>query len=219
MKKNIILLIIFTLFLSSCWSEEIKTENESDMIVIETEQKTDTLKIEPFWLKQWVKDWEVKYDEEKEKLYIWDKVEINSWLAETFPEEIKIYKDNKTYINSNVGDYIFFVTDGIENINDISSYYTSLFNDLWYTQINNEVDDNEEEEEVEKVKEISRYTLEFVIKNKAYKEPVEWEIQDEELKYNNRVIVNINSSVPENIEIGMGLKWNFVEIYYNQINN
>jgi len=209
MKKSIYLLVI-ALLLVSCWNNEnvewIQGKNKN------LENQNDSLRIEPIKInKEDIKSQQLKYNESEEKLYIWNSVEISSSLPTNFPKKIKIYWENKTYINSNVTDYIFFISKSGEDIRKISLFYKSLFNKLWYKSIiNNTLDDNLEKPTIE--------NLEFVLNNPKYKELKEWELPNEEKKYLDRIFININSNIPENIEKWMWLKWIFVEIYYNQIN-
>ena len=220
MLKYISLLIISVLFLSSCWSEAPKNiEKSPSNTETKLETKKDNLKIESIWVKKSDGKLEIEYDEEEETLSIWSNVKIKKWLSNNLPEEIKIFWDNETYLNSNVSDYLFFVDNTSEWIGEISLFYTNLFEKTWYTRINNEIDENLEIDEniQEEILEKTVENLEYVLENEAYTEPKEWEVPNEETKYKQRILINMYDTTPENLEKGMWLKWNFVEIYYNQI--
>lgn len=212
MFKYISLIIISALLLSSCWDTNNKDKKETPK---------DTIKIEGIWMTNKKDDNKQKivFNEEEWKLYIWDKVEISKWLPTGFPEEIEIFWNNESHLNSNVDDYIFFVDNTSEWISDISEFYIDLFKEAWYTKVENDIDDNViiNETTTDEEQEKTIDNLEFVLLNEAYSEPKEWDLPSEELQYKQRILINIFDNTPENIEKWMWLTWNFVEIYYNQI--
>lgn len=217
--KKILTLSILSLLLFSCWEEDSKSELKIESIWNESINKIEFQEFKE----------ELKYDKKENKLSIGDSVVIKEWW-ENIPKEIKIYKDSKTYINSNMTNYTFFIADEKEEVNIIGEYYISLFKWLWYTRILEEEIINEKEqklnnleialknknwiEEEELEEDLSR--LEFILKNEKYKLDEEGFSIDWEKEFNQRILINIHENTPKNIKNGMWLEWKYVEIYYNQ---
>ena len=217
--KKILTLSILSLLLFSCWEEDSKSELKIESIWNESINKIEFQEFKE----------ELKYDKKENKLSIGDSVVIKEWW-ENIPKEIKIYKDSKTYINSNMTNYTFFIADEKEEVNIIGEYYISLFKWLWYTRILEEEIINEKEqklnnleialknknwiEEEELEEDLSR--LEFILKNEKYKLDEEGFSIDWEKEFNQRILINIHENTPKNIKNGMWLEWKYVEVYYNQ---
>ena len=188
--------------LSSCFNNANKGEKEAtkEDVNISIDNKVNENK-------------ETKFDSEKNTLTIWDKVEIKNWIENSFPKDIKIYKDNKTYVNSNVPNYIFFISDKNDKVSTISTFYKNLFKKLWYKDLSK----IQEKQDLE-----SYQNLEFILENPKYKEfkPEDLNIPNHiisnEPKYLQKILIKINNTVPDNIKENMWLDWFFVEIYYNQ---
>ena len=217
--KKIIGLIVLSFLLFSCWEEEISKWE----LKIEPIWKIETKKIEFQKFSE-----KIEYNKKENKLSIGNKVVIEEWW-ENIPKEIKIYKDFKTYINSNVNDYVFFIADEKEEVNTIWKYYISLFKWIWYTRILEEEIINEEEQKlnnlelalrkkewIEEKKEEDLSRLEFVLKNEKYKLDKEGFSIDWEKEFKQRILINIHENTPKNIKNGMWLEWKYVEVYYNQ---
>jgi len=205
MQKNVKIFLIFILFLFvvSCWKSEnsAKTWNKTNWVSI------NSVVLVPTWKKA-----ELNYDQWKDELTV-DSVKITSGVPPSFPKWLRIYENAKTYLNSNVENYTYFVLNKDTKTEDVWKYYIDLLNKLWYERINyNEKADSN--------------SLEFVLKNQDYiplekRTPdvisqlqKEWKLDSINQEYKSKVSIYINKETPENIKKWMNLEWVFVEIYY-----
>jgi len=209
LNKKIISLFILSFLLFSCGKDDFTKWN---LNIVPTKENKITKKIEFQKFEE-----EIKYNKSKGILTIGNNVTIKEWIS-NLPKEIKIYKNAKTYINSNVANYIFFISPQKEEINTIWKYYISMFNKLWYEriieeQINIEKVQNKENK-IENSTNLSN--LEFVLKNEKYKLWKNWLSINWEKEFKQRILINIHDNTPKNIKEWMWLEWKYIEIYYNQ---
>lgn len=210
MNTKICFLLLISLLLTSCWTNT--EENNSN--TGSTSSGTIWVTIDKVEQKQ--KNNDIKYDEKKNELKIWE-VFIKPGVPENFPKEITIYNDSKTYVNSNVASYLYFVLDKKTDLNVVWKYYIDLFQKLWYKRkVDKNLPLNKED----------LSNLEFQLENKDYipfekrteavfkKLEKDWKLDKINNQYEREVKVYIKKETPENIQKWMWLDWVFVEIYY-----
>ena len=208
--KKIAVSILFTLLiLSSCSSKKDENtikENVDKVTISPTKWNTPIVSKQPA----------LNYDKATEKLEIWSDVVITPGVPKDLPKGVTIFNDSKTYINSNVPNYTFFILDKKTDVKEVSKYYTDILSNLWYQNkagTNNSNFNN----------------IDFGIKNKNYismdkrspenidKLMKSWKIKnisDIENEYTSSINIKINTETPENIVKWMWIEGIFVEIYY-----
>lgn len=208
--KNIIISLLFALIiLSSCSFK--KDENLTN---------TNVDKVTVKWVR-WdipvINNSKLNFDKKNEQLKIGNDVTINPWIPENFPKDLKIFNNSKTYINSNVPNYTFFVLDKNTELKDISKYYIDTLVSLWY------------ENKIKDSKKMDLNNLEFWIKNNNFI-PIDkrnpenldkifksWKIKnfsEIEKEYKSNINIKIHNETPENLAKWMNLNGKFVEIFY-----
>ncbi len=123
--KKIIILIIASLILISCWSKENNNSNEKNVnqnnsndINLDNKPRIQETKVETK-----VKNWE---------LTIWEKVLIKKWKAADFPADFPIIEWWEIYQNSNMQWYAFIIKKD-KTINEIYTYYKKELVNKWYS--------------------------------------------------------------------------------------
>jgi len=205
MKTRSTLLVTFLLLLTSCWVDNSK----------------ETLSISR--LETITNDISVEYNWDKEELTIWDII-IKPGISENFPKNLSIYKNAKTYVNSNVDNYLYFVIYDWTEPELIANYYHNLLEGLSYTKINEEdtLDIVTPDWETEAPK--TSFNLEYSLKNPDFLNETdreeylfnnsEWFTKNIDDVYLETIQIYIKDAVPEAIKNGTWIEGVFVEIYY-----
>jgi len=205
MKTRSTLLVTFLLLLTSCWVDNSK----------------ETLSISR--LETITNDISVEYNWDKEELTIWDII-IKPGISENFPKNLSIYKNAKTYVNSNVDNYLYFVIYDWTEPELIANYYHNLLEKLSYTKINEEdtLDIVTPDWETEAPK--TSFNLEYSLKNPDFLNETdreeylfnnsEWFTKNIDDVYLDTIQIYIKDAVPEAIKNGTWIEGVFVEIYY-----
>jgi len=205
MKTRSTLLVTFLLLLTSCWVDNSK----------------ETLSISR--LETITNDISVEYNWDKEELTIWDII-IKPGISENFPKNLSIYKNAKTYVNSNVDNYLYFVIYDWTEPELIANYYHNLLEGLSYTKINEEdtLDIVTPDWETEAPK--TSFNLEYSLKNPDFLNETdreeylfnnsEWFTKNIDDVYLDTIQIYIKDAVPEAIKNGTWIEGVFVEIYY-----
>ncbi len=179
---KLFIILLCSTMLFSCFKKE-NTNNNIDLSINNTKNENK----------------KPNFDSKTNTLNIWEKVKIKNWIDKLFPTDIKIYKDNKTYVNSNVPNYVFFISDKTDKLSTIADFYKEHFKKLWYKDLS-----IIKKEDLE-----SSQRLEFILENPKYKEfkPEDLNLPNpiisNEPKYLQRILININSTVPDNIKENM----------------
>lgn len=170
--KKYIYLLISALFLISCGN------NTAD-ITIDLSQSGGTTAWVPL----------VK----KDSAILEKGIKIQKGLPENFPKFLKIYDNEKTYENSNVENYLYFVVDSqVENKEILDSFVSQL-------EKNNYINILEQEDPS------------YISYEENPSEDAEVFIEPKKIN------INIQDTTPTLIRNNMGLEWKFIEIYYNQL--
>jgi len=205
MKTRSTLLVTFLLLLTSCWVDNSK----------------ETLSISR--LETITNDISVEYNWDKEELTIWDII-IKPGISENFPKNLSIYKNAKTYVNSNVDNYLYFVIYDWTEPELIANYYHNLLEKLSYTKINEEdtLDIVTPDWETEAPK--TSFNLEYSLKNPDFLNETdreeylfnnsEWFTKNIDDVYLDTIQIYIKDAVPEAIKNGTWIEGVFIEIYY-----
>jgi hypothetical protein len=205
MKTRSTLLVTFLLLLTSCWVDNSK----------------ETLSISR--LETITNDISVEYNWDKEELTIWDII-IKPGISENFPKNLSIYKNAKTYVNSNVDNYLYFVIYDWTEPELIANYYHNLLEGLSYTKINEEdtLDIVTPDWETEAPK--TSFNLEYSLKNPDFLNETdreeylfnnsEWFTKNIDDVYLDTIQIYIKDAVPEAIKNGTWIEGVFIEIYY-----
>ena len=205
MKTRSTLLVTFLLLLTSCWVDNSK----------------ETLSISR--LETITNDISVEYNWDKEELTIWDII-IKPGISENFPKNLSIYKNAKTYVNSNVDNYLYFVIYDWTEPELIANYYHNLLEKLSYTKINEEdtLDIVTPDWETEAPK--TSFNLEYSLKNPDFLNETdreeylfnnsEWFTKNIDDVYLETIQIYIKDAVPEAIKNGTWIEGVFIEIYY-----
>ena len=193
MKTRSTLLVTFLLLLTSCWVDNSK----------------ETLSISR--LETITNDISVEYNWDKEELTIWDII-IKPGISENFPKNLSIYKNAKTYVNSNVDNYLYFVIYDWTEPELIANYYHNLLEKLSYTKINKEdtLDIVTPDWETEAPK--TSFNLEYSLKNPDFLNETdreeylfnnsEWFTKNIDDVYLDTIQIYIKDAVPEAIKNG-----------------
>jgi len=193
MKTRSTLLVTFLLLLTSCWVDNSK----------------ETLSISR--LETITNDISVEYNWDKEELTIWDII-IKPGISENFPKNLSIYKNAKTYVNSNVDNYLYFVIYDWTEPELIANYYHNLLEGLSYTKINEEdtLDIVTPDWETEAPK--TSFNLEYSLKNPDFLNETdreeylfnnsEWFTKNIDDVYLDTIQIYIKDAVPEAIKNG-----------------
>jgi hypothetical protein len=204
MKTRSTLLVTLLLLLTSCWADSSK----ETLSITRMETITNDISVEYNW--------------EKEELSVWDII-IKPGISDNFPKNLSIYKNAKTYINSNVNNYLYFIIYDWTIAETIWEYYIDSLEKLNYTRLNNEfIEQIDIEEDLSN--KINYLNLEYAIKNSDYIIPEdrvsyltnnsEWFTKNIDDVYLDTIQIYIKDAVPEAIKNGTWIEGVFVEIYY-----
>lgn len=181
--KKILLFILFTFLISSCfWSDDKdydeNTNNSGSLDV-------SVSKVPEF------KKTDVKTNLDNWVLSVWENVKISEWRSEDFPQDIWVIEWWKIYKNSNIKWYAFVVVDW-KTIKDIYNYYVNNLTKLWWGI---DVENSDEQEVI----------------LQSLKDENNFDINLSFLKDNKSLDLKISNIIPEVLKNNLKLDWKFVE--------
>lgn len=205
-----IFIISYLVLITSCWTQDKLNDQNSWIEIKQIENK----KIENKHTEQ-----KVIYSKISQKLEIWDVI-IKPWYSDLFPSEFKVINWYKTFINSNVPNYIFFITDKNTDKKSIVDFYDNMFKNLWFIKQENFL--LKDDKKIENLNNLiyNKLNNDFIPKEKKTKEMYtkmekEWKLRLADKEILNSFSININEEIPNNIKKYISDEWLFVEVYFN----
>jgi len=188
MKKTLILIFIFLSLVGIIGCGKKDTNKEWTPIVVDI-NKTAIKSNSP-------KE-KLTYDEEKKELKIWKSVTIKQGKPNNLPKELPLIEGVKTYINSNVSNYFFYVIKW-QTADKPGKWFVDELKKNGYSLVINK--DLPEEEQW-----VNYSNMEFIKENTGKENTwiQNWKIQ-----------IFINNNTPDNIKKWLWLEWLFIEVYY-----